>query len=116
MKIRLSIIAALLALSGCNDSETNDRPTPSADRGCLPVSTNSMPGYTPSQLAKADFCLPDGEVGVDLVVSDIQSWDASNPSGTTRVAFSPKIASPQIASVVFRSDKNTYRFTLKPDR
>lgn len=116
MKIRLTIIVAMLALAGCNDSETNNRPTPSANRGCLPVSANSMPGYTPTQLAKADFCLPDGEVGVDLVVSDIASWDASNPSGATRIAFTAKKAEPVIASVMLRSDKQTYRFTLKPDR
>lgn len=116
MKIRLTVVIAMLVLTGCNASDTPSTPTPSADRPCLPVSKNSMPGYTPAELAKADFCLPSGEKGVDMVISDIQSWDASNPYGTTRVAFSPKKASPQIASVVFRSDKNTYRFTLKPDR
>lgn len=114
MNTRLIVITALLALSGCNEAKNSGTPTPSADRGCLPVSTNSMPGYTPAELAKADFCLPNGEKGVELVLSDAQSWSASNPSGATRIAFSAKSADPQIASVMLKSDKQTYRFSLKP--
>lgn len=114
MKTQLAIIATVLVLAGCNESK--DTPTPSESRACLPVSTNSMPGYTPAELAKADFCVPKGEKVGNIVISDMPSWEATVGAGATRVAFSPKVDQPIMASVILQTDKQIFRFVLKPGK
>lgn len=119
MKNKLLMAFALLAIAGCNDKPGSSYAAPQASetKACLPVSSDSMLAYDSAALGKADFCLPANQILQEMIISDSKNWATSYVNGDTkanRIAFAISGPDAAMATVMIKTDKQTFRFALKP--
>ncbi|HAT2714723.1 TPA: hypothetical protein I8303_003504 [Aeromonas hydrophila] len=57
----------------------NSLPQPSLDRPCLPLSSDGMSRFLPSEVENADFCAPRGIAIKSVTMSDSGVWVTSQP-------------------------------------
>lgn len=67
------------ATFSCVVLSANSLPQPSLDRPCLPLSSDGISRFLPSEVENADFCAPRGIAIKSVTMSDTGVWVTSQP-------------------------------------